>query len=104
MQKQNNSPCFNGARAAVIQNRGFLSLIRLSSAADAFAAEHVLRTFRDAIPELEKRLFTQSAAALASSTFLDDAWSELPDEWADIGNEVLPLSRIKSTINEGASK
>ncbi len=71
---------------------------------DAFATEHVLRAFKNAIPESEKRLFRESAAMLASGSFLDEAWSELPDEWADIGNEVLPLSRIKSTISEEASK
>ena len=70
---------------------------------DGFAAEHVLRTFKDAITESEKNLFRRSAAELASGPFLDEAWSELPEEWADIGNEVLPLSRIKSTISEEAS-
>ena len=64
----------------------------------------MLRTFKDAIPESEKRFFRESAATFASGSFLDEAWSELPDEWADIGNEVLPLSRIKSTISEEASK
>lgn len=71
---------------------------------DGFAAEHVLRTFKDAITESEKSLFRRTAAELASGPFLDEAWSELPEEWADIGNEVLPLSRIKSTISEEASK
>ena len=64
----------------------------------------MLRTFKDAITESEKSLFRRTAAELASGPFLDEAWSELPEEWADIGNEVLPLSRIKSTISEETSK
>ena len=69
--------------------------------AGEFAGGHILRACQDAMPEEDKTAFMRKAAELVNGAFLDEAWSEMPEEWIDVGNDVLPLSRIKAIIKEG---
>ena len=66
-----------------------------------FVDEHILREFQNALSAEEKRDFRRSIAELADGAFLEDVWSEMPSEWTDVGNEVLPLSRIRDVLKEG---
>ena len=66
-----------------------------------FEASHILRAYRDAMPEAERTEFLRKSAELANGAFLEETWSEMPEEWIDIGNDVLPLSSVKNIIKEG---
>ena len=66
-----------------------------------FAAGHILRAYRDAMSEGDKAAFLREAAELVDGAFLDEAWGEMPEEWIDVGNDVLPLSRIRDVLKEG---
>ena len=68
---------------------------------DEFEAGHILRAYRNAMPEAERAEFLRKAAELAEGTFLEETWGEMPEEWIDIGNDVLPLSRIRDILKEG---
>ncbi len=68
----------------------------------AFAEEHVLREFKDAICKEEKTRISHAVAELAAGTFLDEIWSEMPDAWADVGSDVLSISQIKKILMENA--
>ncbi len=68
----------------------------------AFAEEHVLREFKDAICKEEKTRIRHTVAELAAGTFLDEIWSEMPDAWADVGSDVLSISQIKKILMENA--
>ena len=48
----------------------------------------------------EKADFVRSAAELCGGTFIDEVWSEMPEEWTDAGSVVLPLSSIRKSLEE----
>jgi len=67
---------------------------------NAFAEEHILRPFRNAISTDELRSFQARVGSLAQSSFLECAWNEMPDAWAEVGETVLSLDTINSIITE----
>ena len=67
---------------------------------EAFSGEHILRGYRDLISDEEKADFVRSAAELCGGTFIDEVWSEMPEEWTDAGSVVLPLSSIRKSLLE----
>ena len=67
---------------------------------EAFSDEHILRGYRDLISDEEKADFVRSAAELCGGTFIDEVWSEMPEEWTDAGSVVLPLSSIRKSLEE----
>ena len=68
---------------------------------DAFANEHILRHFRNAISIDEIHSFQAYIRTLVQSSFLECAWNEMPDEWAEVGQSVLSIDVIKRIIVEG---
>ena len=69
--------------------------------ATAFADEHILRGYRDAISIDEAHAFRTLICDLARGAFLDCAWNEMPAGWVDVGETVLPLDSIRRVILEG---
>ena len=51
--------------------------------------------------EEERAEFLCKAAELVDGPFLEEVWGGMPEEWIDIGNDVLPLSRIRDMMKEG---
>ena len=41
-----------------------------------------------------------SELAHIDGTFIDEVWSEMPEEWTDAGSVVLPLSSIRKSLEE----
>ena len=66
-----------------------------------FEDGHILRAYRDAMPEADKAAFMRKAAELVNGTFLEETWGGMPEEWIDVGNNVLPLSSIRDILKEG---
>lgn len=69
--------------------------------ADEFESGHILRAYRDAMHEDERAEFSRKAAELVDGTFLEEAWGGMPEEWIDVGDDVLPLSSIRGILKEG---
>jgi len=67
---------------------------------NAFSDEHILRHFRDAISTDEIRAFQARVGTLVQSSFLERAWNDMPDEWAEVGESVLSLETIDCIITE----
>ena len=68
-----------------------------------FEAEHILRKYCGALSEAEQLAFSSSFAELVSGSFLDEVWSEMPDAWTDIAEEILPLSHVRDVFQEGCN-
>ena len=83
------------------QWRGYQANSVPEFSAGEFAGGHILRACHDAMPEEDKTAFMRKAAELVDGAFLEEAWSEMPEKWIDVGNDVLPLSRIKAIMKEG---
>ncbi len=94
----NSNLLVNGSVYIIDHNNAFDDAFNESE----FSKEHILRGCRDSIPADEARAFALRMADLASGRFLDDVWSEMPYEWTDAGGDILPLSRIKRILQEGA--
>lgn len=94
----NSNLLVNGNIYIIDHNNAFDPLFSTS----AFAEEHVLREFKDAICKEEKTRIRHAVAELAAGTFLDEIWSEIPDAWADAGSEVLALSQIREILMDNA--
>ena len=67
---------------------------------EAFSGEHILRDYRDLISDEEKVAFVRYATELCGGAFIDEVWSEMPEEWTDAGSIVLPLSSIRKSFEE----
>jgi len=53
-------------------------------------------TTPDSVPSFQNGF----AAELCGGTFIDEVWSEMPEEWTDAGSVVLPLSSIRKSLEE----
>ena len=69
--------------------------------ATAFADEHILRGYRDAIPSDEVHALRARVRDLARGEFLECTWNEMPDGWVDVGETVLPIDSIRRVLLEG---
>lgn len=69
--------------------------------ASGFLSEHILRECRAALSVTELKDFKKSAVELANGSFLDEVWGEMPEEWTESVEAILPLPRIKASLQEG---
>lgn len=65
---------------------------------DVFAREHVLRRFRAAADAELVAEFRELVRKTVTEALLDEIWSEMPAEWTDVGEGVLPLDRVKGIL------
>ena len=93
----NSNLLVNGNVYIIDHNNAFDPCFSESS----FAADHILRDFGNAIPAWEKDTFMRFCTELARGPFLEEIWSELPEEWTDVGNDLLPLPFIRAILLEG---
>lgn len=64
----------------------------------AFAHSHILRRFREEAAAETLQAFERQLGEVVTERFLDEAWSEMPDAWTDMGGDVLPLDAIKDVL------
>lgn len=69
--------------------------------AAVFAREHVLRAFREAADTKVIDDFKSKVREVVTEKFLDEIWSQMPREWTDVGEEVLPYGLVKTILMEG---
>lgn len=67
---------------------------------DEFTGEHILRDYREVIPADEVAELKARVCDLVQGSFLGSAWDEMPVEWTDVGEAVLPLDTIRRVITE----
>lgn len=67
---------------------------------DEFDSEHLLRDYRNAISADEVSALKERVRGLAQGEFLNQIWGEMPPEWTDVGESVLPLEMIRRVITE----
>lgn len=67
---------------------------------DEFSGEHILRDYRKVISVREVAALKERVCGLVQGSFLDSAWNEMPDVWADVGEAVLSLDMIRRVITE----
>lgn len=69
--------------------------------ATVFLREHALRRFRAEAANEDLEAFKAEARTVVTEAFLDEVWAEMPAEWTDSGEDVLPLARIKDVLGKG---
>lgn len=65
---------------------------------EAFLREHALRRFRAAADPTDVAAFVAQVRQVVTEDFVDEIWSEMPEEWTGIGCEVLPLETVKGVL------
>ena len=71
---------------------------------DAFAREHVLRRFRAKAASEDVEAFRAEMRRVVTEAFLDEIWTEMPEEWTEPGGEALSLDRVKDILEEGLAR
>ena len=65
---------------------------------EVFLREHALRRFRVAADPSVVAAFADQVGRIVTDEFLDAVWSEMPDEWTDVGSETLSLETVKGIL------
>lgn len=68
-----------------------------------FTNEHILRGYAGELSAQEVEEFKSKIKDLAGGEFLYEAWDEMPVEWTDVGETVLPVETIRRVILEGCN-
>lgn len=95
----NSNLLVNGCVSIIDHNNAFDPFFD----AEAFAGEHILRHWKNAISTEELQAFKASVRDLVQGSFIDRAWNEMPDEWADAVEAMLSLDEICHVILEGCN-
>lgn len=69
---------------------------------ETFAREHVLRRFRQRLTAEDVAEFRACVRRSITEAFVDEVWCQMPMEWTDVGNDVLPPETVKEVLLEGA--
>lgn len=92
----NSNLLVNGNVYIIDHNNAFDPKFSISE----FEAEHILRGYRDVLSEAEESAFSSVFAELVNGTFLDEVWSEMPDAWTNVAEDILPLSHVRDVLQE----
>lgn len=68
-----------------------------------FEREHALKPLVSAIIQRESKAFEREFREVVTEAFLNEIWSEMPGEWTDLGESVLPLDQIKDFLLGGTT-
>ena len=94
----NSNLLVNGSVYIIDHNNAFDPAFDL----EAFAGEHILREYYQQCDESERRAFREKVTERITAAFIDEVWSEMPDEWTDVGAELIPPDKIKAILEDFA--
>ena len=68
--------------------------------AAAFAEEHILREYYRKCDMEVRSAFRTTVAERINGRFIDEVWSEMPEEWTELGSDLIPPEKIKAVLED----